>query len=169
MRIIAGLLLLAFFAIAARADWPQFRGPSGQGHCTEKDLPTTWSAKGENGRWKVDLPKSNDPWSSPVVRGDKLFLTFATNAEPKRQWISAYAIADGKELYSNPDLRADQPPVKLALPVAGADQLRLLIDYGRGQDTGDRVIWANARLYRQLPAGSLTETPATGRRNHGGN
>ncbi|MFI5457065.1 MAG: NPCBM/NEW2 domain-containing protein [Isosphaerales bacterium] len=56
--------------------------------------------------------------------------------------------ADGKELYSNPDLRADQPPVKLALAVAGAGQLRLLVDYGRGQDTGDRVIWANARLHR---------------------
>jgi NPCBM/NEW2 domain/Protein of unknown function (DUF1583) len=60
--------------------------------------------------------------------------------------------ADGKEIYTNPDLRADQPPVKLALPVSGAQQLRLHVDFGRGQDTGDRVIWANARLYRQEAA-----------------
>ncbi len=44
------------------------------------------------------------------------------------------------------------PPVKLKLPVEGAEQLRLIVDFGRGQDTGDRVIWANARLYRPAPA-----------------
>ena len=38
------------------------------------------------------------------------------------------------------------------LPVAGAEELRLHVDFGRGQDTGDRVIWANARLYRQQAA-----------------
>jgi hypothetical protein len=59
--------------------------------------------------------------------------------------------ADDKELYANPDLRADAPPVKLALAVAGAEQLRLVVDFGRGQDTGDRVVWANARLLRQTP------------------
>lgn len=39
-------------------------------------------------------------------------------------------------------------PVKLSLPVANAEELRLHVDFGQGQDTGDRVIWANARLYR---------------------
>ena len=66
--------------------------------------------------------------------------------------VDCRVFADGKEIYANPDLRADAPPVKLALPVAGAEELRLLVDYGRGQDTGDRVIWANARLYRQEQA-----------------
>jgi hypothetical protein len=75
--------------------------------------------------------------------------------------VDCRVFADGKEIYSNPDLRADAPPVKLALPVAGAGELRLHVDFGRAQDTGDRVIWANARLIRQqpdkvsaLPAGS---------------
>ena len=66
--------------------------------------------------------------------------------------VDCRVFADGKEIYANPDLRADAPPVKLALPVAGAQQLRLHVDFGRGQDTGDRVIWANARLYRQQAA-----------------
>lgn len=56
--------------------------------------------------------------------------------------------ADGKEIFARTDLRADEPPVTLSLPVAGTAQLRLEVDYGRDQDTGDRVIWANARLYR---------------------
>jgi hypothetical protein len=66
--------------------------------------------------------------------------------------VDCRVVSDGKELYANPDLRADAPPVKLKLVVAGAEQLRLIVDFGRGQDTGDRVIWANARLYRQLAA-----------------
>ena len=41
------------------------------------------------------------------------------------------------------DCRSDQSP---------AAQLRLEVDYGRDQDTGDRVIWANARLYRPSPS-----------------
>ena len=64
--------------------------------------------------------------------------------------VDCRVFADGKELYANPDLRASGPPVPLKLPVTGADQLRLVVDFGRGQDTGDRVIWANARLYRAL-------------------
>ena len=65
--------------------------------------------------------------------------------------VDCRVFADGKEIYSNPDLQASGAPVPLKLPVAGADQLRLLVDFGRGQDTGDRVIWANARLYRASP------------------
>ena len=70
--------------------------------------------------------------------------------------VDCRVFADGKELYSNRDLRADGPPVNLKLAVDGAEQLRLYVDFGRGQDTGDRVIWANARLYRQAPP----KTPA---------
>ena len=53
--------------------------------------------------------------------------------------VDCRVFADGKELYSNPDLNASGPPVQLKLPVTGAEQLRLLVDFGRGQDTGDRV------------------------------
>ena len=65
--------------------------------------------------------------------------------------VECRVVADGKELYANLDLRADGPPVKLALPVSGAEQLQLRVDFGPGQDTGDRVIWANARLLRRPP------------------
>jgi len=79
--------------------------------------------------------------------------------------VDCRVFADGKELYANRDLRADGPPVKLALPVAGAEQLKLQVDFGADQDTGDRVIWANARLQRATaPAGSaVTAAPPRGR------
>jgi len=105
VRVIAGCLLSFCCVLHARADWPQFRGPTGQGQSSARDLPTTWSANGQNVRWKVELPKSGDPWSSPVVRGDKLFLTFADKKEPRRQWVSCYGTADGKALWST-----DVPP-----------------------------------------------------------
>lgn len=65
--------------------------------------------------------------------------------------VDCRVLADDKEIYANPDLRATDPPARLTLPVSGARQLRLVVDFGRDQDTGDRVIWADARLYRPAP------------------
>jgi len=79
--------------------------------------------------------------------------------------VDCRVFADGKELYANRDLRADGSPVKLVLPVAGAEQLRLQVDFGADQDTGDRVIWANARLHR-APATATSAVTATPPRGH---
>jgi hypothetical protein len=66
--------------------------------------------------------------------------------------VACRVLGDGKELWANPDLRSDTPPVNLSLPVTGVEKLELVVDFGAGQETGDRVIWANARLYRKLTA-----------------
>lgn len=76
----------------------------------------------------------------------------------KKGRVDCRVFADGKELYANPDLRADAPPVRLSLPVAGADQLRIVVDFGPDEDTGDRVIWANARLHRSAPEAAAGTT-----------
>jgi hypothetical protein len=75
--------------------------------------------------------------------------------------VDCRVFADGKELYANPDLKASDPPVPLKLPVNGAEQLRLVVDFGRGQDTGDRLIWANARLFRVAPKPAANHEEAT--------
>src|SRR6266446_818437 len=75
----AALLLLA--QPAAADNWPAWRGPEGNGHCKEKNLPVSWSAT-ENVRWKVALP--SDGMSTPVIWGDRIFLTQATNSGQKR-------------------------------------------------------------------------------------
>lgn len=77
MRLFAAGLSLAFgvvvSSVVARADnWPQFRGPSGQGESPEKGLPLHWSDT-ENVVWKTDVPGTG--WSSPIVWGDRIFLT----------------------------------------------------------------------------------------------
>ena len=58
----------------ASTDWPQFRGPDGQGHGTGENLPSKWSEI-TNIAWKTDLPGRG--WSSPVIHGDNIWLTAA--------------------------------------------------------------------------------------------
>ena len=77
-------------------------------------------------------------------------------AAKKAGRVDCRVFADDKEIYANPDLRADGKPVKLALPVTKARKLKLLVDFGANQDTGDRVIWANARLFRSPPASTAS-------------
>jgi outer membrane protein assembly factor BamB len=67
------LLFLTLFS--SGSDWPQFRGPTGQGQSDEHNLPLTWSETA-NVRWKVAVPGRG--WSSPVVHGDRIWLTTAT-------------------------------------------------------------------------------------------
>ena len=59
-------------------DWPEFRGPTGQGHSPAKDVPVRWSAK-ENVAWKTAIPGGG--WSSPVLVNGRLYLTAAKSAE----------------------------------------------------------------------------------------
>ena len=67
------LVVLSSVALHA-AEWPQFRGPGGQGHSSERDLPLKWT-EDENVVWKVPIPGLG--WSSPVIQGDKIWLTSA--------------------------------------------------------------------------------------------
>jgi outer membrane protein assembly factor BamB len=61
---------------APRAQWPQFRGPDGLGVASDPGaLPLTW-AEDRNVRWKT--PIHGRAWSSPVVLGDQIWLTSAT-------------------------------------------------------------------------------------------
>ena len=53
-------------------DWPQFRGPTGQGHAEARGLPLTWSET-QNIKWKV--PVGGAGWSSPVVAQGRVWLT----------------------------------------------------------------------------------------------
>jgi outer membrane protein assembly factor BamB len=72
--------ICALFALSSLAlhaeDWPQFRGPTGQGVSTERSLPIKWS-ESENVRWKV--PVEGRGWSSPVISSGRVWLTTAVN------------------------------------------------------------------------------------------
>src|SRR5262247_1178545 len=69
--------LLVFLCLIGYAgdDWPQFRGPEGDGHADARDLPLNWSEK-QNVIWKTAIHDRG--WSSPVVYGKQIWLTTAT-------------------------------------------------------------------------------------------
>jgi outer membrane protein assembly factor BamB len=66
-------------------DWPEFRGPTGQGHSDERGLPLTWSET-KNVRWKVAIPGRG--WSSPAIHGDRIWVTTATEEGKSLRAIS---------------------------------------------------------------------------------
>lgn len=79
------LLSVCCSSAMAQTNWPQFRGPDSRGIATSDNLPDRWSAT-ENVAWKTDLPGRG--WSSPIVWGDRVFLTTVINSgkteEPKK-------------------------------------------------------------------------------------
>ncbi|MDE2924476.1 MAG: PQQ-binding-like beta-propeller repeat protein [Acidobacteriota bacterium] len=75
VRTALGLALaLAAVAAAHAGEWPQFRGPTGQGHAPDEAAPLTWSET-ENVAWKAPVPGRG--WSSPVIAGGLVWLTTA--------------------------------------------------------------------------------------------
>src|SRR6185312_7883988 len=80
------LLLLAPCLHAG--DWPEFRGPTGQGHYVDGALPTHWSA--DTAVWKQPIPGKG--WSSPVVVAGKIYLTTAVPREKGGQSLRALCL-----------------------------------------------------------------------------
>lgn len=74
-------VLLAVSLQSAQADWPEFRGPSGDGHASaagdagSAGLPLHWSET-NNVKWKTEIPYRG--WSTPVVMDGQIWLTTAT-------------------------------------------------------------------------------------------
>jgi outer membrane protein assembly factor BamB len=83
-KIVPGLLLIfPCLIVLAAENWPQFRGPDGTGHSDVRDLPQTWS-ESSNIVWKTAIHDRG--WSSPVIYGNQVWLTTATQ--------------DGRKLYA---------------------------------------------------------------------
>jgi outer membrane protein assembly factor BamB len=84
------LSLAACVATLALAEnWPQFRGPGATGIADGKPVPTSWDLKtSRNVLWKT--PIAGLAFSSPIVWGDRIFLTTAISDEPKDFRVGLY-------------------------------------------------------------------------------
>jgi outer membrane protein assembly factor BamB len=69
------VVLLTVLATSLHAEWPQFRGPDGNGIPRSGNLPLTWG-EGKNVRWKTAI--HGRAWSSPVILGNQVWVTTAT-------------------------------------------------------------------------------------------
>jgi outer membrane protein assembly factor BamB len=142
------VLFLATGALPAGAEnWPQFRGPGRQGHSSEKNLPLLWSA-GSNVLWKTEIPGQG--WSSPIVWGDTVFVTTATD-NGTRCRVLALDAGTGRVRW-NTEIFEQVPRRKeaknsWATPTPATDGERVYAVFGDGSlvalDWQGRVVWTN--------------------------
>jgi outer membrane protein assembly factor BamB len=122
---IAAMLIGSTMAFAE--NWPGFRGPTGQGHSTERNLPLHWGPN-SNIVWRAEIP--GEGWSSPIVWNDRIFVTSTTEngtnchilavdrrsgkavwdttvfpqrprrKEGKNSWATPTPVTDGKSVYA---------------------------------------------------------------------
>jgi outer membrane protein assembly factor BamB len=83
----------------AERNWPRFRGPSGQGEAVGPAPPIEWDAKGKNILWRTKVPGRGN--SSPVVWGDRIFLTSADEKGTERS-VLCFDRLDGRLIWSRP-------------------------------------------------------------------
>ena len=78
-RFAAVLFIVTSFSLVYADNWPSWRGPDGLGISSEKGIPAKWDLF-KNIKWKVAVPGLGH--SSPIVWGDRIFVTTAVNSNP---------------------------------------------------------------------------------------
>ena len=154
MRI--ALLLTLSLGPAVRADWPQFRGPTGQGLAASANPPTEWGPDA-NVAWKADVPGAG--WSSPVVAGGRVFLTTAVpNGEDQSLRALCLDASTGKTVWDREVFRQDAataPKIHKknshASPTPAADGDRVYVHFGHMGTAcltaaDGATVWANREL-----------------------
>jgi outer membrane protein assembly factor BamB len=151
--VLSFLSILALFTSTALADpnWPQWRGPDGQGVSEETGLPSEWSAT-RNVKWKT--PIAGRGHSSPIVWGKKIFLTTALDGQviPGRTAGVTHKLSDGTD-FVHPD-------------AVGANLSHtfkvICIDRRTGKILWDRVAYEGpVQDSRHKAASFASSTPAT--------
>jgi outer membrane protein assembly factor BamB len=143
--LLASFLLLA--GVVNAQTWPQFRGPNTQGRSAETGLPLKWSGA-ENIIWKAELP--GESWSSPVVWGNRVFVTTATDGGVSCRVIAidrkTGAILWNKEVFKQ-IIRRKENRNTFATPTPATDGNLVYACFGDGSfaalDFEGRVVWIN--------------------------
>ncbi len=145
---------LFFAAASARAtdNWPQFRGPDGQGHADEAKLPLTWDPTNHIA-WRTELPGTG--WSSPVIWGDQIWMTTATDSNLSLRALCVEK-SSGKLLHDVEIFRREKPMViqnknSHASPTPVIEEGRVYVNFGTTGtaclDTGTgKILWRNTEL-----------------------
>jgi outer membrane protein assembly factor BamB len=153
-RFIASVFSLVFLSSVAFAEWPEFRGPTGDGHVPpagdgkDRGLPLHWS-ESENLKWKTEIPYRG--WSTPVIRDGQVWLTTAT--EDGHDFYAICVDAEtGKIRFNEKVFHCDNPePLGnnvncYATPSAAIEAGRVYVHFGSYGtaclDTSDgKVLW----------------------------
>ena len=151
------LCSLALFHTLARAgesEWPQFRGPTGQGVSAAVRVPVEWSAT-SHVAWKVEI--AGRGWSSPVLSRGRIYLTSAVGETDKTLHALCLDAADGRVLWDTEIFRPDAASMAAMhqknspaspTPIVTAD--RLYVHFGHmgtaALDLAGKVVWRQTEL-----------------------
>ena len=148
---------LPFPAAQSRAatDWPEFRGPTGQGTSEATNVPIHWSAT-SNVVWKSAVP--GEGWSSPVLVKGRIYLTTATfeAGQPSLRALCVNA-GDGRILWEVEVLRPGSDAAQkhhkkngIASPTPIVRGERLYVHFGHlgtaALDLSGKVLWRQTAL-----------------------
>ena len=161
MRYTAALICLLVGVSLRAEEWPQFRGPTGQGHSTEVGLPLEWS-ESRNIAWKV--PVDGSGWSSPVVAGGRVWLTAARPSGRSSVSLRAMAfdVATGRvvvdtEVFKVSTATALNPKNSRASPTPIVDGDRVYVHFGpdgtAALTTAGAVLWTKKLPYEPQHGG----------------
>jgi outer membrane protein assembly factor BamB len=105
-RISLALLVISLLtSVVPAANWPQWRGPDGSGISNEKNLPATWTPT-SNIKWKAAIPGRGH--SSPIVWGNRVFVTTAVEGEVVQGAKAVKHMNEGKEFLHPDSIGADR-------------------------------------------------------------
>lgn len=155
---IAAVLFLVDASLHAE-NWPEFRGPTGQGICHDGNLPVEWTNT-RNVAWKAPIPGAG--WSSPIVHAGRVYLTTSVPVAQSKtgdQSLEALCLdaRTGKMLWEKEVFRQDgkiAPRIhnknSHASPTPLTDGQRLYVHFGHQGtaclDLEGKILWRNNGL-----------------------
>ncbi|MEO1862636.1 MAG: PQQ-binding-like beta-propeller repeat protein [Verrucomicrobiia bacterium] len=149
-------LVVLFFFVAGliRAEnWPGWRGPSGDGISAGKGIPTKWSSK-ENIAWRIAVP--GEGHSSPIVWGDKVFLTSSLTEKNKRILLCIDRLS-GQTVWQRDVVQSPPETVhrlnSRASGTPATDGKQVYVTFMRAE--GDEVIAPNVGSERLITPGKI--------------
>ena len=136
--------IFLILSVVHAQNWPQFRGAGAQGIAEGKVAPTTWDVTKMTGvRWKTPIPGLAH--SSPVIWGERVFLTTAVSSEAKP--TSRYG------LYGDVDPVKDEPKHTWHV---------MALDKQTGKVIWDRIAYEGVPRTKRHPKSThASSTPAT--------
>jgi outer membrane protein assembly factor BamB len=142
------LIAASFSSHSSAQGWPEFRGPGGQGHSSERGLPLHWG-EGKNVAWKSAVPGLG--WSSPVVADGLVWLTTAVGERAISLRVIAFDAASGREVvnveaFNIPAYRREiNPKNSWASPTPVIDNGRVYVHFGAdgtaALTTTGKILW----------------------------
>jgi outer membrane protein assembly factor BamB len=147
------LLVLIAPAVPVRAQWPEFRGPTGQGHSSDTNLPLEWSET-RNVRWKTAIPGRG--WSSPVVADGRIWLTTAVESDGISLRALAFDLESGRQLLDVDVFHVKRPAAmnpknSRASPTPIVDGDRVYVHFGAdgtaALTTTGEIVWKTRLPY----------------------